>query len=94
MTKIKGKKFNFEVIVGKKIDVAVLSSENDEYGDEARSMIYKYLPDVQEVGLPSSAFNNDVEGEDLKQIVFDIGQESWAKHVLYKDENGKIQEEK
>ena len=36
MKTIKGKTFEFcDVIIGKKITVAVITSENDEYGDEA-----------------------------------------------------------
>tara|TARA_R110001592_G_scaffold58820_1_gene178267 strand:+ start:12142 stop:12429 length:288 start_codon:yes stop_codon:yes gene_type:complete len=95
MKKIKLKKFDFEIVIGTKVRVGVLSSENDEWGDEAKNMICDYLPDVQHISLPSGVYNNDVEGDDLEKIVFDFDQEMWCPdYLLYKDENGKIQEKK
>ena len=54
MKNIKGKTFEFcDVIIGQKITVAVVSSEDDEYGDEARDMIYRTIPNVQSAGSVS-----------------------------------------
>lgn len=67
--KIKGKTFEFcDVIVGKKITVAVISSEDDEYGDKANSMIYQAIPDVRSVGLPCGNYKNEIEGDFEKEV--------------------------
>ncbi len=94
--KIKGKTFEFcDVIIGKKITVAVISDENDEWGDQARRMISEYIPEVQAFGLPSSDYNNKIEGEFEKEI--DNYKQNLAggcgyEYLLIKDENGKIKD--
>lgn len=96
MKKIKGKTFEFcDVIIGKKITVAVISSEDDEYGDKARNMIYQTIPNVQSVGLPSGNYKNEIEGgfdekiEDYKQsLLGGCGYE----YLLIKDKNGKVKD--
>tara|TARA_B100000123_G_scaffold195542_1_gene146443 strand:+ start:305 stop:598 length:294 start_codon:yes stop_codon:yes gene_type:complete len=96
MKKIKGKTFEFcDVVVGKTITVAVISSEDDEYGDEARNMIYQTIPNVQSVGLPSGNYKNEIEGDfdekidDYKQY---LAGGCGFEHVLVKDENGEVRE--
>jgi hypothetical protein len=92
--KIKGKTFEFcEVIIGQTITVAVISSEDDEYGDKARNMIYKSIPDVQSVGLPSGNYRNEIEGDFDKEI--DNYKQALAggtgfDYLLIKDENGNV----
>jgi len=96
MKKIKGKTFEFcDVIIGKTITVAVISSEDDEYGNEAMRMISKTIPDVQSIGLPSGNYKNEIEGdfdekiEDYKQtLAGGCGYE----YLLIKDENGEIKD--
>lgn len=96
MKKIKGKTFEFcDVIIGKKITVAVISSENDSWGDEARRMICDYIPEVQALGLPSSDYKNEIEGdfdekiEDYKQA---LAGSCGFEYLLIKDENGKVKD--
>jgi len=96
MKKIKGKTFEFcDVIIGKKITVAVISSEDDEYGDKARNMIYKTIPDIQSVGLPCGNYKNEIEGdfdekiEDYKQA---LASGTGFEYLLIKDENGEIKD--
>ena len=94
MKNIKGKTFEFcDVIIGQKITVAVISSEDDEYGDKARNMIYKTIPDVQSVGLPSGNYKNEIEGDFEKEI--DNYKQALAggcgfDYLLIKDEDGNI----
>ena len=96
MKKIKGKTFEFcDVIIGKKITVAVISSENDSWGDEARRMICDYIPEVQALGLPSADYKNEIEGdfdekiEDYKQA---LAGSCGFEYLLIKDENGKVKD--
>jgi len=96
MKKIKGKTFEFcDVIIGKTITVAVISSEDDEYGNEAMRMISKTIPDVQSIGLPSGNYKNEIEGdfdekiEDYKQA---LAGSTGFEHLLIKDENGEIKD--
>ena len=96
MKKIKGKTFEFcDVIIGKTITVAVISSEDDEYGDEARRMISQTIPDVQSIGLPSHDYKNEIEGdfdekiEDYKQ---GLAGSCGFEYLLIKDENGEIKD--
>ena len=96
MKKIKGKTFEFcDVIIGKKITVAVISSENDSWGDEAKRMICDYIPEVQALGLPSSDYKNEIEGdfdekiEDYKQA---LAGSCGFEYLLIKDENGKVKD--
>lgn len=96
MKKIKGKTYEFcDVIIGKKITVAVISSENDSWGDEARRMICDYIPEVQALGLPSSDYKNEIEGdfdekiEDYKQA---LAGSCGFEYLLIKDENGKVKD--
>ena len=96
MKKIKGKTYEFcDVIIGKKITVAVITSENDEYGDEARRMICDYIPEVQALGLPSHDYKNEIEGdfdekiEDYKQA---LAGSCGFEYLLIKDENGKVKD--
>ena len=92
--KIKGKTFEFcDVIIGQKITVAVVSSEDDEYGDEARDMIYRTIPNVQSAGLPSGNYRNEIEGDFEKEI--DNYKQALAggigfDYLLIKDEDGNI----
>ena len=94
MKKIKGKTFEFcDVIIGKKITVAVISSEDDEWGDEANSMIYQAIPDVRSVGLPCGNYKNEIEGDFEKEI--DNYKQALAggtgfDYLLIKDENGEV----
>ena len=96
MKKIKGKTYEFcDVIIGKKITVAVISSENDSWGDEARRMICDYIPEVQALGLPSADYKNEIEGdfdekiEDYKQA---LAGSCGFEYLLIKDENGKVKD--
>ena len=96
MKKSKGKTFEFcDVIIGKKITVAVITSENDEYGDEARRMISEYVPEVQALGLPSMDYKNEIEGdfdekiEDYKQY---LAGGCGFEYLLIRDENGKVKD--
>lgn len=96
MKKIKGKTYEFcDVIIGKKITVAVISSENDSWGDEAKRMICDYIPEVQALGLPSSDYKNEIEGdfdekiEDYKQA---LAGSCGFEYLLIKDENGKVKD--
>ena len=92
--KIKGKTFEFcDVIIGKRITIGVISSEDDEWGDEAINMIYKAIPDVQSVGLPSGNYKNEIEGDYDKEI--DNYKQALAgtlgfEYLLIKDENGEV----
>ncbi len=92
--KIKGKTFEFcDVIIGKRITIGVISSENDEWGDEAIEMINEAIPDVQFVGLPSGNYKNEIEGDHDKEI--DNYKQYLAggcgfDYILIKDENGKV----
>ena len=94
--KIKGKTFEFcDVIIGKKITVAVITDENDEWGDEAKRMICDFLPEVQALGLPSGNYKNEIEGDYEKEI--DDYKQTLAggcgyEYLLIKDENGKIKD--
>ncbi len=96
MKTIKGKTFEFcDVIIGKKITVAVISSEDDEWGDEAKRMICDYIPEVQAFGLPLSDYNNNIEGDFEKEI--DNYKQALAgvcgfDYLLIKDENGKVKD--
>tara|TARA_B100000212_G_scaffold226753_1_gene172158 strand:+ start:489 stop:785 length:297 start_codon:yes stop_codon:yes gene_type:complete len=96
MKKIKGKTYEFcDVIIGKRITVAVISSEDDEYGTEAKSMICKFIPEVQALGLPSADYKNEIEGDFEKEI--DNYKQTLAggcgfEYLLIKDENGEIKD--
>lgn len=96
MKTIKGKTFEFcDVIIGKKITVAVISSENDEWGDEAKRMICDYIPEVQTLGLPSGNYKNEIEGDFEKEV--DDYKQALAggtgfEYLLIKDENGEIKD--
>ena len=66
----KNQRKNFRVlwiIIGKKITVAVISDENDEWGDEAKRMICDF-PEVQALGLPSGNYKNEIEGDFEKKL--------------------------
>lgn len=96
MKTIKGKTFEFcDVIIGKKITVAVISSENDEWGDEAKRMICDFVPEVQALGLPSGNYKNEIEG-DFEKEVDDYKQRlaggTGFDYLLIKDENGKVKD--
>ena len=92
--KIKGKTFEFcDVIIGQKITVAVISSEDDSWGDEAKRMICDFIPEVQALGLPSIDYKNEIEGDFDEEI--DNYKQALAggcgfDYLLIKDENGKV----
>ena len=96
MKTIKGKTFEFcDVIIGKKITVAVISSEDDEWGDEAKRMISDFVPEVQALGLPSGNYKNEIEGDFEKEV--DDYKQTLAggcgfEYLLIKDENGKVKD--
>ena len=94
MKNIKGKTFEFcDVIIGQTITVAVVSSEDDEYGDEAKNMIYKSIPDVQSVGLPSGNYKNEIEGdfdEEIDKYKQGLAGGCGFDYLLIKDEDGNI----
>lgn len=96
MKTIKGKTFEFcDVIIGKKITVAVISSEDDEWGDEAKRMISDFVPEVQALGLPSGNYKNEIEGDFEKEV--DDYKQALAggtgfDYLLIKDENGKVKD--
>ena len=96
MKTIKGKTFEFcDVIIGKKITVAVISSEDDEWGDEAKRMISDFVPEVQALGLPSGNYKNEIEGDFEKEV--DDYKQALAggtgfDYLLIRDENGKVKD--
>tara|TARA_Y100000004_G_scaffold3305_1_gene3911 strand:+ start:238 stop:564 length:327 start_codon:yes stop_codon:yes gene_type:complete len=73
--KLKRKPFTFEVIVGRTVEVSVLSSEDDEWGDKASRVIYDKLGDlldgdeeVQQIGLPSGCWEPLIEGDTVEEL--------------------------
>ena len=65
---MKRKIFNFEVTIGKKIDVTVLSDEDDSWGDRAKRLISNGIEDVQHISLPSSVDEITIEGDTVEEI--------------------------
>jgi len=73
--KLKRKPFTFEVIVGRTVEVSVLSSEDDEWGDKASRVIYDKLGDlldgdeeIQQIGLPSGCWEPLIEGDTVEEL--------------------------
>jgi len=73
--KLKRKPFTFEVIVGRTVEVSVLSSEDDEWGDKASRVIYDKLGDlldgdeeIQQIGLPYGCDEPLIEGDTVEEL--------------------------
>ena len=65
---MKRKIFNFQVTIGKTIDVTVLSDEDDTWGDKAKRLICNGLEDVQSISLPSSVDEITIEADTVEEI--------------------------
>ena len=94
--KIKGKTWEFcDVIIGQKITVAVITDENDSWGDDASRMICDFIPEVQSLGLPSSDYKNEIEGDFDEEI--DNYKQALAggcgfDYLLIRDKDGKVKD--
>ena len=73
--KLKRKPFTFEVIVGRTVEVSVLSSEDDEWGDKASRVIYDRLgelldgdEEIQQIGLPYGCDEPLIEGDTVEEV--------------------------
>ena len=94
--KIKGKTWEFcDVIIGQKITVAVITDENDSWGDDARRKISDFIPEVQALGLPSSDYKNEIEGDFDEEI--DNYKQALAggcgfDYLLIRDKDGKVKD--
>ena len=83
----KNQRTSFDVIIGKKITVAVISDENDEWGDEAKRMIsdlYKF-----KFGLPSKIIRMKSKAILTKSLRLNL---IIFEYLLIKDENGKVKD--
>ena len=65
---MKRKVFTFEVTIGHTEEVTVVSSADDEWGDEAKILIDNAIEDVQAFGLPGSNFENEIEGDTIEEL--------------------------
>ena len=73
--KLKRKPFTFDVIVGRTVQVSVLSNEDDEWGDEAKGGIYDRLgelldgdEEIQQIGLPYGCDEPLIEGDTVEEV--------------------------
>ena len=73
--KLKRKPFTFDVIVGRTVQVSVLSNEDDEWGDEAKGVIYARLgalldgdEEIQQIGLPYGCDEPLIEGDTVEEV--------------------------
>ena len=73
--KLKPKPFTFDVIVGRTVQVSVLSNEDDEWGDEAKGVIYDRLgelldgdEEIQQIGLPYGCDEPLIEGDTVEEV--------------------------
>ena len=69
------KPFTFDVIVGRTVQVSVLSNEDDEWGDEAKGVIYDRLgelldgdEEIQQIGLPYGCDEPLIEGDTVEEV--------------------------
>ena len=87
---MKRKIFNFQVTIGKTIDVTVLTDENDTWGDKAKRLICNGLEDVQNISLPSSVdeiiIEADTEEEICKKANEYMG--GWSEETIVLREDG------